>query len=70
MLGFPVVSVATSFARRAVVAKVRAARDPEELAERTTALNGRLAASRRAIAVDRSVVELLDAAGEGWVGCE
>jgi hypothetical protein len=40
----------TSFARNAVVAKVRAATEAEQLAERTAALNGRPTASLSAIA--------------------
>lgn len=50
MLGVPEESAATSFARSEVVAKARTATDPEVLAERTAALNGRAAARRRAIA--------------------
>lgn len=49
MLGVPEASAATSLALSEVVANARTATDPEVLAERTAALNGR-AARRRAIA--------------------
>lgn len=61
MFGVLASSAATSFARSAVVAKVRAATTPAQLAERTAALNGRATASRRAITFVESVVRLLDA---------
>lgn len=67
MFGVSVYGPATSFARSAVVAKVRTAL-PEVLDARAAAPNGRPIASRIAMVCVQRVVRLLGAAGndDSW----